>query len=122
VHNLCVVPLTGQMDISYANSRIRKLCTDAKEARKKYGKDGADVLEERLKQMRAAQCLEDLRLLPGGWHELTQNRKGQLACSLLGMNRLVFQPANDPRPVKSDGGLDWTQVTALINLEIVDYH
>jgi len=72
--------------------------------------------------MRGARCLEDLRMLPGNWHELKGDRKGQLACSLLGRNRLIFTPADNPRPTKPDGGLDWSRVTAVENIEIEDYH
>ena len=80
------------------------------------------VLRDRLDQMNDARNLEDLRWLPGGWHELKGDRKGQLACSLSGRVRLIFTPAHDPLPTKPDGGLDWTRVTAVENLEIVDYH
>ena len=110
------------MDISYANSRIRKICTDTKIAQKELGKAGAQMLQERLRQMRVAENLEVLRFAAGDWHELKGDRKGQLACSLLKMTRLIFTPANDPLPTKSDGGLDWSQVTAVENLEVHDYH
>jgi proteic killer suppression protein len=110
------------MDISYANRKIQKICTDEKAARKVLGQAGAEVLQERLKQMQDVACLEDLRFLPGAWHELVGDRKGQLACSLLKRVRLIFVPANDPLPVKPDGGLDWSEITAVMNLEIVDYH
>jgi len=110
------------MEISYANSKIRKICTDDKAAQKVLGKAGTEVLRERLQQMFDAETLEKLRFSPGAWHELIGDRKGQLACSLLKRVRLVFVPANDPLPVKPDGGLDWSEVTAVINLEIVDYH
>ena len=110
------------MDISYANSRIRKICTDAKVADKELGKAGARKLQERLEQMHEAENLETLRFAAGDWHELKGDRKGQLACSLMKLTRLVFTPANDPLPTKPDGGLDWSQVTAIVNLEIRDYH
>ena len=110
------------MDISYANSRIQKICTDAKVTQKELGRNGAQRLKQRLKQMRDAENLEELRFASGDWHELKGNRKSQLACNLSELDRLVFTPANDPRPIKPDGGLDWSQVTAVINLEIVDYH
>jgi hypothetical protein len=29
---------------------------------------------------------------------------------------------NDPLPTKPDGGLDWSEITAVMNLAIVDYH
>jgi len=114
--------VNNSMEIFYVNRKIEKICTDDKFAQKALGKGGALVLRERLKQMRSAVCLEDLRLQPGGWHELKGDRKGELSCSLLGLKRLVFMPADDPCPIKPDGGLDWSKVTAVINLEIVDYH
>ena len=110
------------MDISYTNSRIRKICIDARVAQKVLGKATAQVLQERLKQMYDAENLEDLRIQPGWWHELVGNRKGEMACNLSGRVRLIFIPANDPLPTKPDGGLDWSKITAVMNLEIVDYH
>ena len=110
------------MDISYANRKIEKICTDPKVAQKELGSDWTKNLTKRLQQMRDAESLEELRLAPGGWHELTGDRKGELACSLSGRVRLIFIPGNDPLPTKSDGGLDWSEVTAVVNLEIVDYH
>ena len=112
----------NKMDISYANSKIRKICTDAKIAKKTLGDDGAKFLRIRLDQMSEAANLEKLRYSPGDWHELVGNRKGEIACCLLGRVRLIFTPANDPLPTKPDGGLDWSNVTAVMNLEIVDYH
>jgi proteic killer suppression protein len=109
------------MEITYANSRIRKICTDDKIAKKELGKAAAQVLKDRLDQMTDANNLGELRFLPGAWHELVADRRGQLACSLLGRTRLIFTPA-DPRPTKPDGGLDWSQVTSVENIEIVDYH
>jgi len=110
------------MEIFYANSRIQKICTDDKVARKILGHEGAKVLKQRLKQMRDAENLETLRYAPGDWHELAGDRKWQLACSLRGLDRLVFTPANNPVPTKPDGGLDWLEVTVVMNIEIVDYH
>jgi proteic killer suppression protein len=110
------------MEIKYANKRIRKICTDDKTMLKELGAVGAKILRLRLKQMQIAHTLDDLRFAPGGWHELHGDRVGQLSCSLNGLNRLVFEAGNDPCPVKIDGGLNWKEVTEIINLEIVDYH
>jgi len=36
---------------------------------------------------------------------------------------MVFEVANDPLPLKPDGGLDWNHVTAVRVLKLVeDYH
>lgn len=70
----------------------------------------------------AAPTLEDLRTLPGRLHELTGDRKGQLALDLQQPYRLVIEPTEEPAPVKDDGGLDWRRITAVTIVEIVDYH
>ena len=110
------------MEIAYANSRIEKICTDTKRAKKELGQVGVRILTGRLVQIAEASCLEDLRNRPGNWHELTGSRWGQLAVSLDGRNRLIFEPNNDPRPTKPDGGLDWSAVTEIIIIDITDDH
>ena len=109
------------MKITYAG-RIEKICTDAKRTKKELGPVGAHVLSKRLDQLIEAANLEDLRFLPGNYHELTGDRWGELAVSLHGLIRLIFRPNHDPRPEKFDGGLNWSQVTAITIVEITDYH
>jgi len=110
------------MEIIFANNQIRKICTDDKTTRKELGQNGARVLTNRLEQIKRFDNLELLRFEPGRWHELTGDRWGQLACNLDGPNRLVFEPGHSPRPLKPDGGLDWTRVTIVELIEIIDYH
>jgi hypothetical protein len=56
-------------------------------------------------------------------HELRGNRAGELAVRLDKGYRIVFEVANDPIPVRPDGGLDWSHVTAVRILELAeDYH
>ena len=110
------------VEVAYANSRIEKICTDVKRGRKELGQVGMKILTNRLIQIAEADNLEELRNRPGSWHELSGTRWGQLAASLDGLNRLVFEPNNDPKPTKSDGGLDWSAVTEIIIIEITDYH
>ena len=111
------------MEISFASSKLAKLCNSQQEMRGKLGPRCAERLQQRLEELRAAATLEDMRSLPGArCHELTQDRKGQLAVDLVHPRRLVFEPANDPAPTKADGGLDWLKVTEIVILEVVDYH
>ena len=110
------------MEIAYANSRIEKICTDAKRAKKELGQVGARILLTRLNQLESEPNLEKLRFFPGHFHELAGDRWGQLAVSLEGLSRLIFEPNHDPRPTKPDGGLDWSAVTSVTIVEIVDYH
>ena len=55
-------------------------------------------------------------------HELKGNRKGLLSLDLDHPYRLLVEPNHDPLPVKSDGGLDWNQVTAIKIRKIEDTH
>lgn len=109
------------MEISFRNRRIEKICTSEKEMKKALPPNRARVLKLRLRQLSESPTLEDLRGQPGNCHELTQDRAGQLAISLDGLFRLIFEPT-EPIPKKPDGGLDWGQVVSVEIIEIVDYH
>jgi len=53
---------------------------------------------------------------------LNGNRKGQLSFDLDHPCRLIFLPNHKPMPSTDDGGLDWSQVTAVKILGIEDTH
>jgi|SRR5579871_3577161 len=110
------------MDISFATSKMQKLCNSAKKLRGEFGDRMADVIQTRLADLAAAGCLEDMRFLPGRCHELTGNLAGKLAVDLVHPDRLAFEPNHDPKPTKPDGGLDWKGVTKITVLAIGDYH
>lgn len=102
---------------------MHRLCTQQKVMVRKLGPRMVDELGVRLAQLEAAETLEDMRSLPGArCHELTGDRKGQIAVDLVHPKRLVFIPDHVPLPAKPDGGLDWNGVTSICIEEIVDYH
>jgi len=53
---------------------------------------------------------------------LTGDLKGTLSLDLDGPYRLLFEPMEEPLPLKADGGLDWHGVTAIRILEVEDTH
>ena len=55
-------------------------------------------------------------------HQLTGSMAGKLAVTVHRGVRIVFEPAHDPPPRKSDGGLDWTKVVGVTVLKVEDYH
>ena len=77
----------------------------------------------RLASIAVAESFEDLRTMPGKFHELTGNRKGQWAASLDANHRLVLAPKHEAI-CSNDGSerIDWTKSTIAVILEIVDYH
>jgi proteic killer suppression protein len=81
------------------------------------------IIRNRLDDLAAADSLDVIRKLPQHrCHELTGNRKGQLAVDLAHPYRLIFKPDDDPPVTKTDGGIDWKRVKTILIIEIEDYH
>jgi plasmid maintenance system killer protein len=110
------------MEVHFATKKLFESLSQDKQRVRKYGAAVAGKLLVRLSQLASAPDLEELRSMPGGCHELREDRAGQLAIGLTKSLRLVFRPTEDPPPAKSDSGLDWAAVTAITILEVTDYH
>jgi proteic killer suppression protein len=109
--------------VFYRSGKMRKVCSQKVLLAREYGPEIAAVLGRRLEELGAADSLEDMGRLPAArCHELSGRRKGQLAVDLRHPFRLIFEPAQLPVPRRPDGGLDWSRVTEVVVLEIVDYH
>ena len=110
------------MKISYKSKKLSKHLTIPKEMLKAFGQRAKKV-NQRMEELKSSDNLSILGCLPAAnCHELTGNRKGQLAVSISGNYRLIFEPDHDPVPQKNDGGLDWESVTDIIIIEVEDYH
>jgi proteic killer suppression protein len=111
------------MEVTFATSKLQKVCNSSKKLRGEYGPKMASLIQQRLMELSDAATLADMRTVVGArCHELTQNLKGHLAVDLVHPDRLVFKPSDDPIPRKPDGGLDWTQVRSIEVVGIGDYH
>jgi toxin HigB-1 len=110
------------VEVRFLTERLKKTCESSAERKKRFGEPAASKLKSRLDDMDAAQCLEDMRNLPGHWEELTGNRKGQFSCRLAGGLRLIVGPRRQPPPTKPDGGLDWRAIDQVTVLDVLDYH
>lgn len=110
------------MDIVFKNQKFKKECNNQRLLQKQHGQIRAKRIRQRLDDLRAADVLEDMRNLPGRCHELRGDRGGQLSLDLDHPYRLIFEPANDPIPLKPDGGIDWKKVTAIKIIGVDDTH
>jgi len=110
------------VQITFDNKKFEKSINDMKSSQKEYGHICAKIIRRRMDDLRAAKTLEDVRFLPGKYHELTENRKGQFATHLEEPYRLVFAPDHSPIPVKGNGSIDWLSITSIKIIEIVNYH
>lgn len=80
-------------------------------------------IKMRLKNLKDADHLGIMRTIPAArCHELTGDRKGELAVDVSGNYRIIFEPYHNPIPKKHDGGLNWEEVTKIQINEIEDYH
>jgi len=89
---------------------------------KVFGKLRAKLLRRRLTQLADAKTLNDVRFLPGNYHELTKDRKGQWGCDLDQPYRLIFTPQEKPIPVNENGQYVWLEISGVEIIEIVNYH
>ena len=106
------------MQVVYADKELARCAGDKAYAVRTMGQRRADVYMERLNDLRGAMTLEDLKGVPGRYHELTGNRAGQWACDLDHPYRLIFKPV-----MNSDGNVIGLIVEQTVSiLEIVDYH
>ena len=98
------------MNVIYKTKSLKKICTNASEARKKYGKNISDKIHQRIGEIRAADTVNNLVLWHiGRCHALTGNRQGQYAMDVSPNYRLIFKIIDDE-----------IQIAEI--MEISDYH
>ena len=86
------------MEISYKSRKLEKQLTDPNEMVKSFGRLVRRV-NQRLKDLTDADNLAIMRTIPSArCHELTGNRKGELALDVSGNYRMIFEPLHDPIP------------------------
>jgi toxin HigB-1 len=110
------------LDILFASPDLDKLCNDGKVATRTHGADVAKRLRTRLDDLRAAANMAVCPTLPGKFHALVGDRKGQYAVWLSKAIRLVFEPVAEPVPTLPDGSIDQGQITTIRVAYIGNYH
>lgn len=110
------------MIITFTNKKLEGLANNYKKCQKQMGKSRTTLFNKRLNDLINAVTLEDTRHLPGKYHELTGNRKGQWSCDLDQPYRLIFEPHEKPIPVSKNGNFIWLEIKGVEVIEIIDYH
>jgi proteic killer suppression protein len=110
------------VEITFTDKKLEKLANDDRKRLAAMGKKRAERFKLRLDDLMGAENLEAVRNLPGNYHELTGNRKGQWACDLDQPYRLIFTPQERPIPTDADGKYIWLEILGVEVIEIVDYH
>lgn len=98
------------MQIDYKTRKLEKVCTVAHEAKKQYGLEMAEKIQQRIDEISAALSVEVMvQFKIGRCHLLKGDRKDQYAVDLVHPYRLVFE--------KKDNDVQIAFIS-----EIVDYH
>jgi proteic killer suppression protein len=108
--------------ISFGDKKLEKLANDYRKCQKELGQKRAKLFNRRLSDLLNAQTLEDVRYLPGHYHELKEDRKGQWACDLDQPYRLIFEPQVKPIPTDKSGKYIWLEIKGVEIIDITDYH
>ena len=110
------------MEVTFKDNKLKKLSENYSKCLQVMGSIRAKLFFKRLNELYDAFCLEDLRNVPGGYHELLGNRKGQWACNLDHPYRLIFEPFEKPIPTDESGKYIWLEIKEIEIIEIIDYH
>lgn len=110
------------MKITFKNRKLEKLANDYKKCQKELGQNRAKLYNRRLGDLQNACTLEDVLRLPGHYHELIGDRKGQWACDLDQPYRLVFEPQENPIPTDENGKFIWMEIKGVKIIEVSNYH
>jgi proteic killer suppression protein len=110
------------VNITFKNQSFGRLANDDRGLQRTYGQIRAKKIRLRLTQIHFAAHLEELRPMPGRFHELTANRKGQWACDLDQPYRMIFIPHENPIPTNSAGHYLWKEIRGVEIVEIENYH
>jgi len=110
------------VEITFDDPKLKKLANDYRKCQKQMGQIRAKLYNKRLGDLRNSRTLEDVRNLPGHYHELIEDRKGQWACDLDHPYRLIFEPNEKPITEDENGKFIWLAITSVEIIEITNYH
>ncbi len=110
------------MIITFANKKLKKYANNHKLAVQKLGPQRAAIFQRRLDDIAASESFADFKYLPGNFHQLREDRKGQWACDLDQPYRLIFIPAESPVHKNEAGVQSLIEIKGVEVIEIKDYH
>jgi len=106
------------MEIEFTNSKTKTIAEKYSKAIKKYGKEKADIVIERLNELKAADTLQDIKNLPQtGLEPLKYSRSGQFSIETVKQYRIIIKPKGD----YDINNLNTIKKIKILNLDL-DYH
>jgi plasmid maintenance system killer protein len=109
------------LEVSFEDADLAESFRNGRELQRRHGVVRTKKIQQRLKDLREAGSLADMRYLPGRCHELHGDLAGHLTLDLGHPYRLLFRSATGREPGPG-GGLDWSTVSSVIVIGVVDTH
>jgi plasmid maintenance system killer protein len=110
------------MLIGYASTKLHKICTESKAAKKALPQTVAERLPQRLGELAAFRCLKDVPIgTPLFRHALSADWSGHYAVRIDKKFRIVFRPLGE-FDLLPDETPDLGTVTEIEIVAIEDYH
>jgi len=111
------------MEVTFRTRKLQKTANSEGLLKREYGAENGRLIMHRLSVLAAANSLADVpSVRPERCHQLDGKRRGQFAVDVKHPFRIVFEPADDPPPMRDNGELDLARVTSVCILSIEDYH
>ncbi len=111
------------MLIGYASTRLQKICTRTKDAKKALSAHSADRIFDRLSDLAAFNNLSAIPFCapPLDFHPLMENRSGEFAIKIHGLDRICFRPTGD-FAFDAEGEINLASVTEVEITFVGNYH
>ena len=111
------------MNIAFKTKKLEKTFNSKREMDKAYGDRMARALAIRLAVLRSAQALSMVPSTPPERrHQLHRDWRGHYAVDLIHPYRLIFKPNHRPLPRLPDRGIDVAEITAIMIVDVINYH
>jgi toxin HigB-1 len=110
------------MDIIFEDRKLEKIVNNEQKCIKKFGPICSKILLKRLQRIREAEHFDELKHLPGRFHQLTADRPGQFAFDLEHPLKLIIKPQIEAENLDPIGNFIAALTTVVIVIEIEDYH
>ena len=111
------------MEVSFRSRKLRQTFNCDRNLVRRYGARQASRIRDVFRGLLEAPSLANVPTSPPmRRHQLTGNRNEQFAVDLLHPYRLVFTAAHSLVPRRTDGGIALECITAIMILDVEDYH
>ena len=107
------------MEIRFGSPDLAKICNCSASIDRRWGKQVAAVIRERLYLLAGTPSLEFLREFPGLMMEpIKLDQCGRLAIAVVASCKLIVQPDHEPIPYLLNRELDCKRVKKLVIVEV----